>query len=278
MNFSELIASQSAKSCHPWIDASSFDALPQYEVLAGILERVKDATRARIKGGGKPVKVIFDLDSTIFDVKPRTLRILKEFALSEQAREISPVLAQWSLGLNAHRLLYTLQESALANQLPENEARAEEFLKAAFRFWLKRFFSHSYLTMDHPTPGAVDYVNRVVDAGAVAVYLTGRDWPGMGKGTQTMLENCGFPVDPRVTELIMKPNSGLDDSEFKDEALRELRTNGEAVALFDNEPANFHVFEKNFPEAWLVFFHSNCSAKEAKPVKRLYKIENFLLP
>ena len=37
---------------------------------------MRDAARARIKGGGKPVKVIFDLDSTIFDVKPRTLRIL----------------------------------------------------------------------------------------------------------------------------------------------------------------------------------------------------------
>jgi hypothetical protein len=49
------------------------------------------------------------------------------------------------------------------------------------------------------------------------------------------------------------------------------------VALFDNEPANFHVFEKNFPEAWLVFFHSNCSAKEAKVVSRVYWVDSFLV-
>jgi hypothetical protein len=90
------------------------------------------------------------------------------------------------------------------------------------------------------------------------------------------LEHWGFPSDPRVSELLMKPSFGTDDAEFKDEALRELRIDGNAVALFDNEPANFHVFEKNFPEAWLVFYHSNCSTKEAKPVKRIYRIENFL--
>ncbi|MGZ3705510.1 MAG: hypothetical protein ACXWP1_06015, partial [Bdellovibrionota bacterium] len=79
------------------------------------------------------------------------------------------------------------------------------------------------------------------------------------------------------SQVIMKPNAGLDDSEFKDEALRELRIGGNAVALFDNEPANFHVFEKNFPEAFLVLFHSNCSQKEARTVKRLFRIDNFLI-
>jgi hypothetical protein len=278
MNLAHFIASQTAKSSHPWIESSRFEPHSQADVLGGILDRVRQATTARMKHGGKPIKVVFDLDSTIFDVKPRSLRILKEFALTERARVLSPALADWSLGLSAHTLLYTLEESALANNVPGGAgAETKGYLKEAFRFWMDRFFTHQYLTADHPTPGAVDYANRVVDAGAIAVYLTGRDWPGMGKGTQTMLEHWGFPVDPRASELLMKPNRGLDDAEFKDEALRELRIDGDAVALFDNEPANFHVFEKNFPEAWLVFFHSNCSEKEAKPVKRLYKIENFLL-
>jgi hypothetical protein len=171
-----------------------------------------------------------------------------------------------------------LEESARANEVPGTEEERKVYFKAAFNFWRDRFFTHAYLTADQATPGAVEYVNRVVDLGATAVYLTGRDWPGMGKGTRTMLEHCGFPVHPNVSELIMKPNAGLDDSEFKDEALRELRINSNAVALFDNEPANFHVFEKNFPEAFLVFYHSNCSTKEARTVKRLYKIENFLIP
>ena len=272
-----LISPQSAKSLHPWIDASEFEPMGQGELLAAILQRVKDESRARIRGGGKPVKVVFDLDSTVFDVKPRTLRILKEFALTPRSRELSPEISDWALTLSGFKLLYTLEESARANAVPGGEEQAKAYLKEAFRFWMTRFFTHQYVTVDHPTPGAVDYANRVVDAGGVAVYLTGRDWPGMGRGTVTMLEHFGFPMHASVRQVIMKPNAGLDDSEFKGEALRELRVAGNAVALFDNEPANFHVFEKIFPEAYLVLYHSNCSQKDARTVKRIYRIDNFLL-
>jgi len=271
-----MITSQTSKSTHPWIENAKFEPLAQKEVLEGILEQVRRESRARIRGGGKPVKVIFDLDSTIFDVKPRSLRILKEFAQTARAHEISSEIAEWSLSLPGFKLLYTMEESARANGIPGPEEKARAYLKEAFRYWLDRFFTHQYVTVDHPTPGAVDYANRVVDSGGTAVYLTGRDWPGMGRGTIAMLEHWGFPVHPSVSEAILKPYAGLDDVEFKDGALRDLRVNGNAVALFDNEPANFHVFEKNFPEAWLVFFHSNCSAKEAKGVSRIYRIENFL--
>jgi hypothetical protein len=277
MNAAFPITSRSMKSEHPWIESAAFESESQAEVLGGILARVAEEGRLRVKHGGKQIKVVFDLDSTIFDVKPRSLRILKEFAQTPTARKISPEICEWALGLTAHRLLYTLGESARANGIPGGEPLAKEFVKAAFEFWQPRFFTDHYLTADHPTPGAVDYVNRVVDAGAKAVYLTGRDWPGMGKGTFSMLSQSGFPTDAQYSELIMKPNAGLDDADFKDEALRELRIAGNAVALFDNEPANFQVFERNFPDAWLVFFHSNCSRKEAGPVKRVYRVDSFLL-
>lgn len=277
MKLSELISRESAKSCHPWIDSSRFEELSQSQLLQAVLDKVKEEVDLRIKNGGQPVKVIFDLDSTIFDVKPRSLRILKEFGGTAEARAMNPKLAEWSLGLNAHKLLYTIEESARANNVEGSEEELKAYFKAAFAYWRDRFFTHAYLTVDHPTPGAVEFAHRVVDLGATAVYLTGRDWPGMGKGTRSMLEFCGFPMDPNHSELIMKPHASLDDSDFKDEALRELRATSNAVALFDNEPANFHVFEKNFPDAYLVFYHSNCSTKEARTVKRLYKIENFLV-
>lgn len=270
------ILTNSAKSLHPWIDSAKFEEMPQAAVLKGILEQVKEQARARIRGGGKAVQVVFDLDSTIFDVKPRSLRLLKEFALSARGREISPEISEWAKQLSSFQLLYTMEESARANHVPGGEEKARLFMKEAFHYWRARFFTHHYLTTDHPTPGAVDYVNQVVDAGGEAIYLTGRDWPGMGRGTVTMLEHFGFPVHSSVSKVMMKPFAGLDDSEFKDDALRDLRVHGNAVALFDNEPANFHVFEKNFPEAWLVFYHSNCSTREAPEVKRVFRIDNFL--
>ena len=276
MNLHEIFQSQTAKSTHPWVSAAKFETLSQKEVLEGVIQTVREQCRARIRQGGKPVQVVFDLDSTIFDVKPRTLRLLKEFARTSEAVKISEEIVRWCTGLQAHQLLYTLEESARANKVPGTEETVRAFMKQAFLFWRDRFFTHPFLATDHATPGAVDFVSRVVDEGATAIYLTGRDWPGMGRGTRTMLEHCGFPMDVNHSRLLMKPNAGLDDSEFKDEALRQLRSEGHVVALFDNEPANFHVFEKNFPDAWLVFYYSNFSQKEAKDVKRLYRIENFL--
>lgn len=270
-----LPPSRSVRSAHPWIESQKFEPVPQQRVLNEILDRVDQAVSRRIKQGGKPVKVVFDLDSTIFDVKPRSLRILKEFAATKEARAIGQEYVDWALGLRAHQLVYTLQESAAANGFPKG-SRGEEFLQKAFDYWRPRFFTHAYVQVDHPVPGAVDYARAVVDRGATAVYLTGRDWPGMGRGTQATLTHWGFPMGAGEGELIMKPSFGTDDAEFKDAALRDLRIHGEAVALFDNEPANFHVFEKNFPAAHLVFFYSNCSAKEARPVNKIYRIESFL--
>jgi hypothetical protein len=268
--------SKSIRSEHPWIESSKFESTTQAAVLNEIVEQVRVECRQRIKHGGKPVKVVFDLDSTIIDVKPRSLRIIKEFAGSKEALSISKNLCEWSLNLKAHQLSYTLQDSAVANGLTSDQPQVQEYMRALTKYWLPRFFSDAYLYMDHPTPGAQEFVRAVVDAGAVAVYLTGRDEPGMRRGTHSHLAHWGFPLLERDTRLLMKPNFGMDDAEYKDSALRDLRVRADAVALFDNEPANFHVFEKNFPQAKLVFMHSSCSLKEAKSVARIYRIENFL--
>jgi len=271
-----LSASKSIRSAHPWIDAAVVDPTPQKDILKQILQQVREDCQKRVLQGGKPIKVVFDLDSTIFNVQPRTLRIAKEFAQTSQAQEISVEFCNWFLALKSFQLSYTIRDTVMENNFPIHKPRAEEFMKSLYRYWRDRFFSDAYLYMDHPAAGAQEYAHAVVDAGAIAVYLTGRDYPGMERGTRSMLAHWGFPVSERNTRLVMKPNFGMDDAEFKDEALRELRTQGEVVALFDNEPANFYVFEKNFPSAKLVFFHSNCSNKEAKPVKQIYRIENFL--
>ena len=265
------------KSTHPWIDKTKFEPQSQATILQQVITRVRSEHANRIQNGGKPVHVVFDLDSTIFDVKPRTLRIIKEFALTKQARELSPTLSDWGLTLKAHKLAYTLRESAEQNGFPYDERNAESYMKALFAFWKDRFFNHSYVLADHPSLGAVDYVRAVCDAGAHVVYLTGRDEPGMGRGTRTALEHWGFPLDGIKHRLILKPYFGMDDSEFKDQALADLRSHCDVAALFDNEPANFYVFEKNFPEALLIFFHSTCSQKEARAVNKIYRINDFLL-
>ncbi|MCO5142283.1 MAG: HAD family hydrolase [Oligoflexia bacterium] len=268
--------SESLKSNHPWIDSTNFSSTPSEEVLRTVLDKVEIAVKNRIKNGGKEVKVVFDLDSTIFDVKPRTLRIIKEFGATKEAKDISTEIAEWSQQITSCSLLYTLEERARAKDTPGTEEEKRAYFSKAMSYWWKRFFSDAYLCNDRPSAGAVDYVHKVVDLGAKVIYLTGRDWPGMSKGTKSSLQNSGFPFHQEISELYMKPAAGQDDAEFKDEVLREIRVDSEVIALFDNEPANFHVFEKNFPEAMLVFIHTNCSSKPAKPVKLAHKISDFL--
>lgn len=267
---------KNVKSTHPWIESAKFENVPQKDLLKKIISDTKAECKKRTAVGGKVVKVVFDVDSTLFDVKPRTLKIMKEFAAGE-GRKISPTLSDWCMNLKVYQLSYTLKDTAIANNFPKDEANAELFMKTLFPFWKERFFKHEYVLTDHPMPGAVDFVQSVVDVGAQAVYLTGRDIPGMGRGTQSMLEHWGFPMGNNRAELIMKPFYGMDDAEFKDVALLQLRSHSDVVALFDNEPANFIVFEKNFPDAHLVFLHSNCSEKDAMPVRRIYRIEDFLM-
>ena len=144
-------------------------------------------------------------------------------------------------------------------------------------FWFERFFASEYALNDLPAPGARNYVRLVEDAGAHIVYLTGRDVPLMEKGTRSALRHWGFPMSPRSTSLAMKAHVDDDDAEFKDAFLAGLCGRFAVLSLFDNEPANFAAFAKNFPEASLVFRHSSCSQKQASPVDRLYKIYDFLL-
>ena len=74
----------------------------------------------------------------------------------------------------------------------------------------------------------------------------------------------------------MKPKFEMEDQVYKDQALSLLKNEHKVLALFDNEPANFPVFEKHFPESNLVFFHSTCSRAAAEPLAReIYKIESF---
>ena len=58
-----------------WIDKSNFKDCSQYDAFRLIAERV-----LKLKNEGKTPLVIVDLDGTAYDVRHRTLAILKEWA------------------------------------------------------------------------------------------------------------------------------------------------------------------------------------------------------
>ena len=140
--------------------------------------------------------------------------------------------------------------------------------------WKARFFGNDFIGKDEASDAALARVHELYNLGAHIVYLTGRNEPNMGSGTRAKLKSDGLPLGDRAT-LIMKPNAGMDDSEFKKEAASQVRSFGPVIAAVDNEPGNVAVFVSEFPYATHVFMDTGFSPKEAPLVSGVYIVNGW---
>ena len=202
--------------------------------------------RSRKGAGAPPPVVVFDLDGTLFDNRPRTLAILHE--LAAQWGERAPEAAEQLRGARLDQLAYLLTDS-LANV----GVTRTELVGEAELFWRERFFVDAYLRYDVPLVGAVAFAKDCYAAGAQLVYFTGRDLPLMGSGTFSSLRDSGFPIGVVGTELVLKPDAAMPDEAFKRMVGPDLARVGDVIAIFDNEPANCNVLGDHFPAAHSVF-------------------------
>ncbi len=212
----------------------------QNALLARIVERCRP-----VPGQPTPV-VVFDLDGTLMDNRPRTVVILQELAheLRSEAHSAAEVLA----ATRAEELAYLLSDSLrkLGVEHPELLTRAESF-------WKERFFSDEYLKHDVAIAGATAFARACYDAGAVIVYFTGRDLPFMGLGSFQSLRDLGFPIGVVGTELVCKPDAKIPDEQFKRAEGPKIARVGQIVAAFDNEPGNCNAFLEMAPDSDVVF-------------------------
>ncbi|MCA9580331.1 MAG: HAD family hydrolase [Myxococcales bacterium] len=217
----------------------------QIDVLNRVLEVVSAARRHR----EPPPLVVFDLDGTLLDTRPRTLRILQDYAsdIAEEFPEIANALG----GITLDALRYLLSDT-----LRDHGISQPDQIRDVTHYWRDRFFSDDYLVCDEPLEGAVDYVGLLHETGASIMYLTGRDSLSMLVGTVTSLSNRGFPFGSPGIELVLKPDSTLADEAFKRSTLPTLNAVGNVVAYFDNEPANCNMASAFFPDAIVVHVES----------------------
>jgi len=203
---------------------------------------------ARCKGTpGQPSPVVvFDLDGTLMDNRPRTLAILQELAaeLKLEAHVSADVFAEARAEHLAYLLTDTLRKLGLEH--PELALRAESF-------WKQRFFSDDYLKHDVAVEGSVEFARACYEAGASLVYFTGRDLPLMGIGSFQSIRDLGYPIGVVGTELVCKPDAKIPDELFKRTEGPKLLRVGRVVAAFDNEPGNCNAFREMNPEAETVF-------------------------
>lgn len=234
----------------------------QIDVLQRILAAVAEHP-------SKPAPaVVFDLDATLFDNRPRTLEILMEFR--EEVAPVDPELADALLSLEVGRIHYLLTDT-----LKTCGIYRSDIVKRISAFWHERFFTDEYVACDVPLAGAPEYVRACYEAGAVVVYLTGRDIPGMLAGTVAKLRDDGFPIAVAGTELVLKPDPNMSDEAFKRTALPTLDRVGDLIAFFDNEPANCNLAKAMFPDATVVLLETQKVPGAPEPDEDLEILADF---
>lgn len=238
-----------------------------HNLLFKIENTIKDLTTQ-----GSKSLVVFDLDSTLFDVSPRLQQIIVDFAALEENQKKFPsqiakfhhvktTPSDWGIKL-------ALQRAGINDEHPE-------FHSTIMQFWIEKFFSNHYLHFDQPIPGAVDYVNAIAEAGADIVYLTGRDIERMAIGSEEVLKKWGLPLNHKAT-LQLKPHKSMDDAEFKTDWFIEAQKKSYSkIYFFENEPVILHRMAEKCPGIECIFLDSTHSGK-AHPPENLPRLMNFL--
>lgn len=248
-----------------WIEACHFHDLNEKQVLDLVSQRVHSTSQA---------VVLFDLDSTLYEVGPRTHQILREWCESPESRDY-PQVAGVLKNLKKEAVGYSLNDTFQTLGLDVGAPAVASVLKMLKPFWVERFFTSKYLSFDHAYPGAADFVKKVYQMGAQVVYLTGRDEPGMGDGTRQNLIRDGFPWKVERTHLLLKPTFNEPDLEHKVNAGNYIKKHGTLIASFENEPANIAALHEVFPDAMHVFVDTVYSDHGALPRQGLYRINGF---
>ncbi len=227
-----------------------------------ILDEVEAAARAAGGGG----VVVFDLDSTLYDNRPRQARILAEYG---EAHGVTALC-----GLSPERLgSWSLADAMRAAGV--EEPVVQQHRAAVKRFWGARFFTSEYCLLDEPLAGARDYAVAVRATGVQVAYVTGRD-TGMGEGTRRCFARDGFPLpDGSAVHLLLKPSGGEGDDDWKVTAGARVAALGRVVAAFDNEPAHINSYRARFPEARCVRLATDDSGREVPLAPGVVSIADF---
>ncbi len=228
----------------------------------GVLRRIL----ARARSLGPRAVVAFDLDSTLFDNRPRQARILREFGA---ARNI-PALA----GCAANHFDSGWDLKGAMRNCGLNAGEVERLYPDLKTFWYARFFTGDYCLDDVAVRGAAEFVKTVAETGATICYVTGRH-EEMRRGTLDALRRSGMAVPGSNVHLIMKPTLEMSDDEFKREAHRRLSEMGLVIAAFDNEPTHVNDYRRTFPEATIVHLATDHSGRSVELLEGVVTVPHF---
>jgi hypothetical protein len=240
---------------------------PSHELHPAWQQTLEDIL-ARAKALGRRAVLAFDLDSTLFDNRPRQVRIVREFGRLHALEPLTAcTVAHWNSGWD---LRGALRNCGL------DEAQLERHFDAAKRFWQERFFTSDYCVDDEPIEGASDFTHAVVATGAQLAYVTGRH-EGMREGTVAAMRRARMALPGGTVHLLMKPTLAEDDDAFKREAHARLGQLGKVIAAFDNEPTHANDYRRKFPEATVVHLATDHSGRAVTLLDGIVSAPHFTL-
>ncbi len=209
---------------------------------------------------------VFDLDSTLFNVSPRSQKILHEFADLHKLPDLLKIQVEYTD--------WGVYESLVRSGY-EKDHHTEMHLSLK-EFWTKHFFSNEYLHYDTPYLGAVYFVQSLAKNKCPIHYLTGRDVHRMEKGTIDVLNKWLFPLNKK--QLHLKPHRSEEDKIYKYERLKKLSEDNpdREIYFFENEPVIINYVAELLPHINIVFMNTTHSRKDTVKAKHI-QIENFFL-
>jgi hypothetical protein len=228
-----------------------------------ILSRALERARA---AGSRGV-VVFDLDSTLLDNRPRQAKILREFG---ELHGIPPL----GDARPEHWDSWDIKRAMLNSGLQPVDV--ERWAEDAKVFWRERFFTSTYCVLDEAIAGAPDFVSDIVKTGAMVAYCTGRH-EEMRAGSVQCFQRLGFPLPGTArVHLLMKPEIEQSDDEYKTTAYARLAEMGEVLAVFDNEPTHVNGYRYAFPDALAVHLATDDSGRDVPLLEGIISVRNFI--
>jgi hypothetical protein len=228
------------------------------------LERVLDLARR----SGPQGLLVFDLDSTVFDNRPRQARIVREFGA---AKGLEPLTRcqPWHFTSG-----WDLRGAVRACGF--DAAQADAMYPELKAFWQERFFTSEYCRDDIEVVGAPRYLHALDYTRARVIYVTGRH-EAMREGTEACLERCRMPMPSRGghVQLLMKPTLQESDDQYKRETHELLRAMGTVLAAFDNEPTHINDYALKFEGALPIHLATDHSGRDVPLHERCISIPHF---
>ena len=211
------------------------------------------------------VIAVFDIDSTLFDVSPRTQKILDWFSEHpemveefkeecEHMKNVKMDYFDWGFEDAFERHYHTF---------------SKPFFTALEKFWREHFFHGKNFVHDLPYKGAIEFVQSLDKKEVSIYYLTARK-EDSHQYTEDILQSWNFPYQ-KGRLYSKKINHKVSDAVYKSEVIKALKTSGKEVWLFENDPKNLLQVEKDSPEVKLIFIDTTHSRTHT-PRKEWFRV------